>query len=122
MKSIAELDAIRDKTLALGNLSPERKGVRVVVGMASCGIAAGARPVLHAFEEEARKHGLKDVTIVQTGCIGMCRLEPLAEVTCPGQDKMTYVAVTADMVPRIVEEHIIGGKPVSEYTVGAAEA
>ena len=121
MKSIEELKAIREKTLDQVNLRREHEGIRVVVGMATCGIAAGARPVLNAFMEEANKRGLIDVTIAQTGCIGMCRLEPIVEVNYPGQEKTTYVKVTPEMVARIVAEHIVNGKPVAEYTIGAAE-
>ncbi|NLF27684.1 MAG: (2Fe-2S) ferredoxin domain-containing protein [Clostridiales bacterium] len=121
MKSIEELNAIRQKTLDQVNLRRDHAGTRVVVGMATCGIAAGARPVMNAFLDEARKRGLLDVTIAQTGCIGMCRLEPIVEVMYPGQEKVTYVKVNPEMVGRIVAEHIVNGKPVEEYTIGAAE-
>ena len=121
MKSFAELEAIRQKTLDKVNLRREHEGTRIVVGMATCGIAAGARPVMLAFLDEVSKRGLLDVTVSQTGCIGMCRLEPIVEITVPGQDKVTYVRVTPDMVPRIVTEHVVNGKPVDEYTIGAAE-
>lgn len=121
MKSFAELEAIRQRTLDKVNLRREHEGTRIVVGMATCGIAAGARPVMLAFLDEVSKRGLLDVTVAQTGCIGMCRLEPMVEITVPGQDKVTYVKVTPDMVPRIVAEHVVNGKPVDEYTIGAAE-
>ena len=122
MKSIAELEAVQKKTLASANLGDDRAGARVVVGLATCGIAAGAKPVLDALVDEVGKRGLAGVTVVQTGCIGMCRLEPIVEVTCPGRQKMTYVKVTPDMASRIVGEHIVGGTPVAEFTIGAAEA
>ena len=121
MKSLAELEAIRQKTLDQVNLRREHQGTRVVVGMATCGIAAGARPVMLAFLDEVGKRNLLDVTVAQTGCIGMCRLEPMVEVTLPGQDKVTYVKVDSDMVKRIVAEHVVNGTPVFEYTIGAAE-
>lgn len=95
--------------------------IRVVVGMATCGIAAGARPVLEAFIEEVQKRNLKNVIVSQTGCIGVCRLEPIAEVYIPGQEKTTYVKLNADKVPKIVNEHLVNKKTVSEYTIGAAE-
>ena len=95
---------------------------RVVVGMATCGIAAGARPVMLAFVEEINKRKLDHVTVSQTGCVGMCRLEPMVDVYVPGQEKVTYVKLTPDMVPRIVTEHIVNGRAVEEYTIGAAEA
>ena len=89
--------------------------------MATCGIAAGARPVMLSFMEETEKRGLGNVTVSQTGCIGMCRLEPMVDVYLPGQEKVTYVHVKPEMVSRIVAEHIVNGRPVEEYTIGAAE-
>ena len=122
MKSLAELEAIRQKTLE--NIAMRKEvhdSARVVVGMATCGIAAGARPVMLAFVEEINKRKLDHVTVSQTGCVGMCRLEPMVDVYMPGQEKVTYVKLTPDMVPRIVAEHIVNGRPVLEYTLGAAE-
>ena len=122
MKSLAELAAIREKMKGNLTLREGANKTRVVVGMATCGIAAGARPVLSAFVEKVHEAGLNDcVTVAQTGCIGMCRLEPIVEVFEPDKDTVTYVKVSPDMVDRIVEEHIKGGKPVREYTVGAEE-
>ena len=121
MKSLAELEAIRQKTLARINLrkDDENERVRVVVGMATCGIAAGARPGMLSFMEEAQKRGLSHVTVSQTGCIGMCRLEPMVDVYLPGQEKVTYVHMTAEKVARVVAEHIDNGRPVQECTIGA---
>lgn len=122
MKSLKELEEIKQRTLDSVNLRKERTGgTRVVVGMATCGIAAGARPVLLTFLEEVKKRNLGDVTISQTGCIGVCRLEPMVEVTRPGEEKVTYVKMTADKVKRVVAEHIVNGQIVNEYTIGAAE-
>ncbi len=123
MKSMAELEAIRQKTLE--SIAMRKEGhdaARVVVGMATCGIAAGARPVMLAFVEELNKRKLDHVTVTQTGCVGMCRLEPMVDVYLPGQEKVTYVKLNPDMVPRIVAEHIVNGRPVEEYTIGYAEA
>ena len=123
MKSLAELEAIRKATQDRINLRKEHEGetTRVVVGMATCGIAAGARPVMLAFVDEVSKRQLQHVTVSQTGCIGMCRLEPMVDVIVPGKEKVTYVHVKPEMVPRIVAEHIVNGRPVDEYTIGAAE-
>ena len=123
MKSLAELQAIREKTLNRINLRKEEEGetTRVVIGMATCGIAAGARPVMLSFMEEIQKRGLQHVTVSQTGCIGMCRLEPMVDVIVPGQEKVTYVHMTPEKVGRVVAEHIVNGRPVEEYTIGAAE-
>ena len=123
MKSLAELQAIREKTL--GKISMRKdadESTRIVIGMATCGIAAGARPVLNAFVEQVNAAGLTaTVTVTQTGCIGVCRLEPIGEVYVPGEEKVTYVKLTADMVPKIVSEHLVNRRVVTEYTIGAAE-
>jgi len=122
MKSLAELEEIRQKALERISLPKEGDdGVRVVVGMATCGIAAGARPVMQAFTEEVEKRQLGNVTVSQTGCIGMCRLEPVVDVLSPGLEKVTYVKLKPDMVPRIVAEHVVNGRPVAEYAIGAVE-
>ena len=123
MKSLAELQAIREKTLNRINLRKEEESeaTRVVIGMATCGIAAGARPVMLAFMDEISKRNLSHVTVSQTGCIGMCRLEPMVDVIVPGQDKVTYVHMTPEKVGRVVAEHIVNGRPVEEFTIGAAE-
>ena len=122
MKSLAELQAIRDKMrrqIDLRDSGDDR--IRVVVGMATCGIAAGARPVLNAFLEEVAKRQLNNVTVSQTGCIGVCRLEPIVEVYVPGQEKVTYVKMTPGTVASIVSEHLANGRMVAEYTIRAAE-
>jgi len=123
MKSLAELEAIRQKTLSRINLrkEDENEAIRVVVGMATCGIAAGARPVMLAFMDEASKRSLNHVTVSQAGCIGMCRLEPMVDVYLPGQEKVTYVHMTPEKVARVVAEHIVNGRVVEEYTIGATE-
>lgn len=121
MKSIQELEEIRRKTLETINVRKDRSGTRVVVGMATCGIAAGARPVLLAVIDEVKNNHLSDVVVAQTGCIGMCRLEPILEVYRPGEEKVTYVKVTASKAKRIMNEHVILGKVVEEYTIGAVE-
>ena len=122
MKSLAELQAIRDKARASVNLR-ENTGAetRVLVGMATCGIAAGARPVLNAFVEEVAKRNLQDVMVTQTGCIGICQYEPVVEVVTPGKDKVTYVKMTADKVARVVNDHLVNGNVVTEYTIGASD-
>ena len=121
MKSLADLEAIRARTLESINMRKDQDAARVVIGMATCGIAAGARPVMLAFMEEIQKRKLQHVTVCQTGCIGMCRYEPMLDVILPGQEKVTYIHVKPEMVPRIVTEHIVNGNPVVEYTIGAAK-
>ena len=122
MKSIEELRAIREKMKKQMDLrDSDENDIRVVVGMATCGIAAGARPVMTAFLDEIDKRGLKNITVSQTGCIGVCRLEPIVEVYVPGQEKVTYVRMKPDMVPAIVEQHLVNHNVVTDYTIGAAE-
>lgn len=121
MKSLAELEAIRNKAIKNVDLRTKNFEKKVVVGMATCGIAAGARPVLTAFVEEVAKRNLSDVVVGQTGCIGVCRLEPIVEVFLPGQEKVTYVKVKPEMAKRIVSEHIVNGNIVTEYTIGYYE-
>ena len=116
MKSVAELEAIRLATLEQVNLRREHEDAsHVVIGMGTCGIAAGAKNILKAFMAEANAKELLHMTIAQTGCMGNCELEPIVEVSCPGQDKVIYTNVTTEMVGRIVAEHIVGGKPVEDY-------
>ena len=120
MKSLQELAAIRDRMKQTVNTrEAAHDTTRVVVGMATCGIAAGARPVLSAFVEEVNRRSLQDVVVTQAGCIGMCKLEPIVEVFQPGKEKVTYVKMTPEKVARIVAEHLVNGTPVTEYTVGA---
>ena len=122
MKSLAELKAIRDKTRASVTLRENAEaGTRVMVGMATCGIAAGARPVLNAFVEEVAKRNLQDVMVTQTGCIGICQYEPVVEVYEPGKEKVTYVKMKPEMVPVVVEQHLVNHQVVTDYTIGAAE-
>ncbi len=118
MKSLAELQAIKEKMKNKIVLREGTGDVRVVVGMATCGIAAGARPVLNAFVEEVNNAGLTDkVTVSQTGCVGYCQLEPIVEIHEAGKDKVTYIHMTADKAKEVVEKHLKGGKVVTEYTV-----
>ncbi|MEG1656643.1 MAG: (2Fe-2S) ferredoxin domain-containing protein [Christensenellaceae bacterium] len=121
MKSLQELEAIRNKTLGKVDVRKNEAEKRVVVGMATCGIAAGARPVLQAFVDEVATRKLNDVAVSQTGCIGVCRLEPLVEVFMPGAPKVTYVKVNPEMARKIVAEHLVNGKVVTEYTIGYYE-
>ena len=119
MKTLAELMAIKEATMQKMTVREDTgdDAIRIVVGMATCGIAAGARPVLNAFVEEVAKRNLKGVTVSQTGCIGMCQYEPIVEVIQPGKEKVTYVKMTADKVAKVVSDHIVNGNPVAEYTV-----
>lgn len=123
MKSLAELEAIKNRMKnQVGMRKDDDATIRVVVGMATCGIAAGARPVLAAMVEEVGKRGLANVSVAQTGCIGMCKLEPIVEVTVPGKEKVTYVKMTPEKALKVVSEHLVNGRVCTEYTIGTEQA
>ncbi|HWP80504.1 MAG TPA: (2Fe-2S) ferredoxin domain-containing protein [Candidatus Acidoferrum sp.] len=122
MKTLAELAAIRAGMKDTVATRADHAGdTRIIVGMATCGIAAGARPVMNALVEEINKRQIKNVVVTQTGCIGMCRLEPIVEVLEPGEEKVTYVKMTPEMARKVVVDHIINKNVVTEYTIGASE-
>ncbi len=121
MKSLEELKKLRDESKKNLEMRDTNKKTRIVVGMATCGISAGARPVLQTLIEEVDNNNLSDVQVVQTGCIGICRYEPIVEVTRPGEEKVTYIFVDSRKAKRIISEHIINGNVVNEYTIGSEE-
>lgn len=122
MKSLEELLAIKAQMQDKVAMRKSSGDIRIVVGMATCGIAAGARPVLNAFVEGVNENGLgANVTVTQTGCIGICQYEPVVEVYEKDKEKVTYVKMTAEKAKEILEKHIKGGKPVTEYTIGASK-
>lgn len=123
MKTLEELKAIKDKMKDKVVLREGTSEKRVVVGMATCGIAAGARPVLNAFVEGVQAAGLaQDVSVTQTGCIGICQFEPVVEVFESGKDKVTYVKMTEEKVKKVIDEHLKNGKVVAEYTIAEYKA
>ena len=122
MKSLEELKAIREKMKRQMDLREDNESnIRVVVGMATCGIAAGARPVMTAFLDEIGRRGLSNISVSQTGCFGVCKWEPMVEVFVPGQEKVTYVHLNPEKVSTIVEQHLIGRSVVTEYTVASVD-
>jgi NADP-reducing hydrogenase subunit HndB len=121
MKTIEQLEEIRKYTWDRVNPSLNRKYPRIVVGMATCGIAAGAKPVLAAILDEIKDLDISDIEVVQTGCIGICKLEPVVEVYMPGEEKVTYVKMNASRARRMVKEHIKYGKVIDEYTMHVVE-
>lgn len=122
MKSLAELDAIRDSIKNKIDLrEADKDRTKIVVGMATCGIEAGARDVMVKLLEELDSKNVGGVSVTQMGCIGLCRVEPVVEVYTNGSEKTTYVNMTPDKIKRVVEEHIIGGNPIEEYTIGAVQ-
>ncbi|MBR3316117.1 MAG: (2Fe-2S) ferredoxin domain-containing protein [Atopobiaceae bacterium] len=123
MKSLAELQAIKNRMKDKVVLRDGMEATRVVVGMATCGIAAGARPVLNSFVEGVSKAGLDDkVSVTQTGCIGLCQYEPIVEVFEAGKEKVTYVKMTPEKADEVVQKHLKNGQVVADYTIGAITA
>lgn len=122
MKTLAELQAIRDKMqVKVGLRHDEEEKTRIVIGMATCGIAAGARPVLAAFSDAVQEKNLLNVAVTQTGCIGLCQYEPIVEITVPGQEKVTYVKMDAKKAAEVIEQHLIRGTILAKYTINNAE-
>lgn len=120
MKSLEELKAIRERMQGrVGVRSEDENQTRVVVGMATCGIASGARPVLTALSDAVQARALNNVSVTQTGCIGLCQYEPIIEVFEPGKEKVTYVKMTAEKALEVLEKHVLGGQIVSEYTINS---
>lgn len=121
MKSLEELKAIRARMQGqLGMREEGENQTRVVVGMATCGIAAGARPVLNKFAELVQERGVKNTVVTQTGCIGICKYEPIVEIYEPGKPKVTYVHMDAEKAEEVVNRHLLGGQVVKEYVIPAS--
>lgn len=121
MKSLAELAAVKERMQGVVIPQTDSDGIRVVVGMATCGIAAGAKPVYDALIEKVNEAGLSDkVRVAQTGCIGVCQFEPVVEVHEAGKEKVTYVKMTAEKAAEVVEKHLKGGEAIYEYTINCA--
>ena len=119
MKSLAELTAIKEKMHDKIILREDQGTMRIVIGMATCGIASGARPVLTTLSDAVANKQVKDVAVTQTGCIGLCQYEPIVEVFQPGKEKVTYVKMTPEKALEVVDKHLIGGNVITEYTIGA---
>lgn len=123
MKSIADIKAIREKMQSQIVVRDKESSdeIRIVVGMATCGISAGARPVFNTLVDEVSKRKLHNVKVSRTGCLGMCRLEPIVEVFVPGQEKVTYCKVDEEKAKSIIANHIVNGNICTEYLIGSEE-
>ena len=123
MKSLEELKAIRNKMQGqVGLRAEDHNHTRVVVGMATCGIASGARPVLTKLSTLVQEKNLTDkISVTQTGCIGLCQYEPIVEVMEPGKQKITYIKMTPEKAEEVLERHLVGGHVVEEYTLSGAD-
>lgn len=122
MKSLEELKAIREKMKGqVGMRSEDAGDIRIVVGMATCGIASGARPVLTALSDEVQKRNLENVAVTQTGCIGLCQYEPIVEVMEPGKEKVTYIKMTPEKAIEVIDQHLVRNQIVAKYTLNETE-
>jgi NADP-reducing hydrogenase subunit HndB len=117
MKTVQDLEEIRKNTFNRVNQGTNRKSTRIVIGMATCGIAAGADEVYEAIIDEVDKLGLSNVVVAKTGCIGVCRLEPIVEIIRPGEEKVTYVKMSPYKARRVVASHVLVGTVRNEYTM-----
>lgn len=122
MKSLEELKAIRERMQSQVGFRSDGGDdqIRVVVGMATCGIASGARPVLTTLSSAVQEKDLTNVSVTQTGCIGLCQYEPIVEVMEPGKEKVTYVKMNPEKALEVVEQHLIKGTVVTKYTISSA--
>ncbi len=121
MKSLKDLEEIRERAKQELSMRETANKTRIIVGMATCGIAAGARPVMAAFNQELQTRSIQTATVSMTGCVGVCRYEPMCDVVDPDGSKTTYIRLDAEKARRIVAEHIVNGKPIVAFTIGAAE-
>lgn len=117
MKSLEELQKIKERALQRRKLSGEGARARIVVAMGTCGIAAGARDTMTAILSELESRGISDVIVTQTGCIGLCEYEPIVQVQVGDQDMVTYGNIDTNRVPTLIEEHVVGGEPVEKWQV-----
>jgi len=120
LKSIEDLRRIREEAQQSLKVRLET-GTRIIIGMGTCGIAAGARDVMHAILQELDKRKI-EAHVETVGCIGMCVHEPLVDIEQAGQSRISYGNVTPDMVPRLIEEHLVKGRVVEEWAVGRLPA
>ena len=116
IKSLDDLRKIKEKAKSETSARHE-SGTQVIVGMGTCGIAAGARKIMTAVMEEVAKRDLNSVSVLQTGCIGMCQKEPLVDIVRPGEPRVTYGNVKPEDVPRIISEHLVNGRIVTDLVI-----
>jgi len=121
IKNLADLNALKEQAREKFEIK-ENGQMKIVVGMATCGIAAGAKPVMLALNGEIESKKISGVAVSQVGCIGLCEYEPIIEVFEVGKPKVTYVKMNADKAKEIITGHIVGGKIIKDYTIGAAAA
>lgn len=119
LKSLDDLKKLREEAQRDIRVRMDT-GTKITVGMGTCGIAAGARETMHAILEELKKRDI-EAHVTTVGCIGMCAVEPLVDIEQAGGARITYGRVKSDMVPRLIEEHLVNGRVVEEWVVGRIE-
>lgn len=117
MKTVEDLKRLREQ-LQANNQIRQATGTQIIVGMGTCGIAAGAREVLAAILDEIAKRHIQDVNVTQTGCIGMCEKEVLVDIVREGQPRISYGKVTPDFIPTLISEHVVNGHIVDDRVIG----
>jgi (2Fe-2S) ferredoxin len=115
--SLDELNRFREEIIEKRRQDAERGHIEIFVSLGTCGIAAGALGALAAVKEQVQAQGLKDVSISETGCLGLCRHEPIVEVVVGESPRVTYGGVTPEVARRIVREHVAEGRVVSEFVI-----
>ena len=120
ISNLEELKKLREKSIAVTAARKEGK-FRVIIGLGTCGIAAGGRKIMEVAMDEISKRGLKDVSVETTGCIGMCQNEPLMDIVRPGEPRVTYGNLKPEDVPRIIADHLVNGNVVEEKVIGRPE-
>ncbi|MBP8614062.1 MAG: (2Fe-2S) ferredoxin domain-containing protein [Firmicutes bacterium] len=121
MKSIEQLERLKDETLEEIRLRSSSGSPRIVVGMGTCGIASGARDTMLAILDELRKRKKLDVTVTETGCIGLCSQEPIVTVQIPGEPDVVYGKVDVNRARQIVLSHVINHQPIDEWIINVDE-
>lgn len=121
MKSLEDLKRIREQAQAQIRLRTQEYNTKIIVGMGTCGIAAGARETLMAILDELAKRNIQDVVVTQTGCVGLCEYEPLVNVIKPGQPKITYMKVTPEKARQIIASHIVNDQVINEWVLSTEE-
>ena len=120
MKTLKELEELRKKAQESTRLREGDKGSKIVIGMGTCGIAAGAREVMAAVMDEINKRDIDDVVVTQTGCVGVCEQEPIVEVMRPGQEKVTYGRIDEEKARKIIAQHIANGQIVGDWVISTS--
>lgn len=121
MKSLDELAKIREQAKQMIQLRENQDGIKIIVGMGTCGIAAGARETMNAILDELNKRNLTQATVTQTGCVGLCEQEPLIDVIIPKQPRVTYGKVTPDKARQIMANHVVNGNIIGEWVIRTGE-